>query len=171
MILNSIKYRWYQEQIYIVPQDIVIFMLESHGMGNTDKRTNKTYRFDIPQYDHHHCFLDKRKLASHPFLFVPLCNGGHWWLWIADVKKKAFYVLDPINKKKEEIPESRVKLNEFVEEIDDFGYQYVPNILLHKMNKIRDQVIQTSETIRLPKPSAVLSSPYYKFSSGDLNSK
>ncbi|XP_020978029.1 RNA polymerase II degradation factor 1-like [Arachis ipaensis] len=44
----------------------------------TDKRTNKAYKFYIEQYAHHRQFLDKRKLASHPFLFVPLCNGGHW---------------------------------------------------------------------------------------------
>ncbi|RYR03512.1 hypothetical protein Ahy_B06g082505 [Arachis hypogaea] len=69
MILNEIKCHLYQEQIYIVPLDI---------------------------------------------LFVPVCNRGHWWLWMADVKKKAFYVLDSINKEKKDIAESRVKLNKFV---------------------------------------------------------
>ncbi|KAL4275406.1 hypothetical protein AHAS_Ahas20G0104000 [Arachis hypogaea] len=57
------------------------------------------------------------------------------------------------------------------EEIDDFRYRYGPNLLLHKMNKIRDQVIWESEAIRLPKPSTVLSSLYCKFTSGDLDSK
>ncbi|KAL4305554.1 hypothetical protein AHAS_Ahas16G0089900 [Arachis hypogaea] len=38
------------------------------------------------------------------------------------------------------------------------------------MNKIRDQVIWASEAIRLPKPSAVLSNPYCKFSYADLES-
>ncbi|RYR28702.1 hypothetical protein Ahy_B01g052859 [Arachis hypogaea] len=70
MILNQIKVRRYQEQIYIVPLNIVPF--------------------------------------------VPICNGGHWWLWIADVNKKKFYVLDPINKLPEHIPDSRKKLNKFV---------------------------------------------------------
>ncbi|XP_020969869.1 uncharacterized protein LOC110268278 [Arachis ipaensis] len=125
MILNQIKVRRYQEQIYIVPLDIVQnanigspdsynFMLGTHGVEYTDKKTNKAYRFDIEQYAHHHQFLDKRKLASHPFLFIPICNGAHWWLWIADINKKKFYVLDPINKPKKDIPESRVKLNKFV---------------------------------------------------------
>ncbi|KAL4328969.1 uncharacterized protein DS421_13g413620 [Arachis hypogaea] len=90
-------------------------MLGTHGVKYTDKRTNKAYRFDIEQYAHHRQFLDKRKLASsHPFLFVPICNGGHWWLWIANVNKKKLYVLDPINKKPEDIPDSRKELNKFV---------------------------------------------------------
>ncbi|RYR25955.1 hypothetical protein Ahy_B02g060011 [Arachis hypogaea] len=49
-----------------------------------------------------------------PQLFISVCHGGHWWLWIFDVKKKAFYVLDPIKKKKNEIPQSRITLNKFV---------------------------------------------------------
>ncbi|KAL4394469.1 hypothetical protein AHAS_Ahas02G0155100 [Arachis hypogaea] len=89
-------------------------MLGTHGESYIDERTNKAYRFDIEQYAHHHQFLDKRKLASHPFLFVPICNGAHWWLWIADVSKKKFYVLDPVNKLPEDIPDSRKKLNKFV---------------------------------------------------------
>ncbi|RYR50068.1 hypothetical protein Ahy_A07g036623 [Arachis hypogaea] len=209
------------------------FMLGTHGASDTDKRTNKAYMFDIEQYAYHCQFLDKRKLASYPFLFVPICNGAHWWLWIIDVNKKKFYVLDPINKLPENIPDSRKKLNKFVMrvyagaepliedglgveaeyillndqrtdydcgiyvmkwletidpqkikskkrykyrawtqgEIDCFRYQYGPHILLHKMNKIRDQVIWESEAIRLPKPSAALSSPYCKFTYEDLDSK
>ncbi|RYR65635.1 hypothetical protein Ahy_A03g011561 [Arachis hypogaea] len=43
------------------------FMLGTHGESYIVKRTNKAYRFDIEQYAHHRQFLDKRKLASHPF--------------------------------------------------------------------------------------------------------
>ncbi|RYR62066.1 hypothetical protein Ahy_A04g019404 [Arachis hypogaea] len=114
------------------------FMLGTQGESYIDKSTNKAYRFDIKQYAHHCQFLDKRKLASHPLLFVPICNGAHWWLWITDVNKKKFYVLDPINKLPENIPDSRKKLNKFIGEIDSFRYQYGPHILLHEMNKIRD---------------------------------
>ncbi|RYR04063.1 hypothetical protein Ahy_B06g083602 [Arachis hypogaea] len=217
--------------------DYTNFMLENHGKNYIDQNTNKAYRININQYAHYLHYLDKRKLASHPFLFVPICNGGHWWLWIADVKKKAFDVLDPINKMKDEIPDLRIKLNKFVgfivsqmrvyagtepliedgdgveaeyirlsgqqtnydcgiyimkwletndpqkikkgkryqyknwtqEEIDAFRCEYGPNILFHKMNKIRDQVIRASESIRLSKPSATLSSPFCKFTSGDID--
>ncbi|RYR19698.1 hypothetical protein Ahy_B03g064567 [Arachis hypogaea] len=182
MILNKTKVKRYQETIYIVPLDIV--------------------------YAHHRQFLDKRKLASHPFLFVPICNGAHWWLWIADVNKKKFYVLDSVNKLPEDIHDSRKKLNKFVVrinnfsyeglcwggtlnggwtgsrsrvyptkwstykgEIDSFRYQYGPHLLFHEMNKIRDQVIWESQVIRLPKPSATLSSPYCQYTSGNLDSK
>ncbi|KAL4293208.1 hypothetical protein AHAS_Ahas18G0105100 [Arachis hypogaea] len=208
MILNERKVKRYQEQIYIVPLDIVNCMLETHGVSYIDKSTNKAYRFDIEQYAHNRQFLDKRKLASHPFLFVPICNGGHWWLWIADVNKKKFYVLDPVNKLPEDIPDSRKELNKFVVrinnfsdeglcwggtlnggwpgsrsrvyptkwltykgEIDNFRYQYGPHLLLHEMNKIRDQVILESQAIRLPKSSAALSSPYCQYTFGDLDSK
>ncbi|RYR28474.1 hypothetical protein Ahy_B01g052606 [Arachis hypogaea] len=120
-ILNEIKVRRYQELIYIGPLDIVNFMLGTHGESYIDKSTNKAYRFDIEQYAHHHQFLDKKKLASHSFLFVLICNGAHWWLWIADVNKKKFYVLDPINKLLENIPDSRKKLNKFVVRINNFS--------------------------------------------------
>ncbi|QHN85096.1 uncharacterized protein DS421_16g534370 [Arachis hypogaea] len=95
MILNEIKGHRFQEQIYIVPLDIVMFMLGNYGMDYIDPRTKKAYQFDIDQYADHRRFLDKRKLASHPF-------------------KKKFYVLDPVNKKKKDILESRVKLNKFI---------------------------------------------------------
>ncbi|RYQ83160.1 hypothetical protein Ahy_B10g101785 [Arachis hypogaea] len=104
-----------KEQVHAVN-----FMLGTHGVKYTDKMTNKAYSFNIEQYAHHRQFFDKRKLASHPFLFVPICNGGHWWLWIADVNKKKFYVLDPINKKPEDIPDSRKELNKFVVRFNNF---------------------------------------------------
>ncbi|RYQ80684.1 hypothetical protein Ahy_Scaffold1g106929 [Arachis hypogaea] len=133
MILNQIKVRWYQEQIYIVQLDIVNFMLGTHGKSYTDKNTNKAYWFDIEQYAHHHQFLDKRKLASHPFLFVPICNGAHWWLWIADVNKKKFYVLDLINKLPKDIPNSWKKLNKFV--VSYFLLNY-SNYSVHEMSSV-----------------------------------
>ncbi|QHO24184.1 uncharacterized protein DS421_12g370040 [Arachis hypogaea] len=136
---------------------VMNFMLVTHGESYTDKRTNKAYRFDIEQYAHHRQFLDKRKLASHPFLFVPICNGAHWLLWIANVNKKKFYVLDPVNK----LPEAEyILLNGHAQKIDSFRYQYGPHILLHEMNKIRDQVIWESEAIIFPKSSVALSNPY-----------
>ncbi|RYR26136.1 hypothetical protein Ahy_B02g060294 [Arachis hypogaea] len=159
VMVNSLPVNDFSKHSYIVylinfhPN----FMLVTHGESYTDKRTNKAYRFDIEQYAHHRQFLDKRKLASHPFLFVPICNGAHWLLWIANVNKKKFYVLDPVNK----LPEAEyILLNGHAQKIDSFRYQYGPHILLHEMNKIRDQVIWESEAIIFPKSSVALSNPY-----------
>ncbi|KAL4299214.1 hypothetical protein AHAS_Ahas17G0078500 [Arachis hypogaea] len=180
MILNQIKVRRYQEQIYIVPLDIVNFMLRTHGMEYIDKTTNKTYRFDIEHYVHYRQFLDKRKLASHPF-GEPLIEDG--------LRKEAEYIqlngqrtnydcgiyvmkwLETIDPQKIKSGK-RYKYRAWTQkEIDDFKYQYGPNLLLHEMNKLREQVIWESEAIRLPKPSAALSSPYCEFTTRDLDSK
>ncbi|RYQ83776.1 hypothetical protein Ahy_B10g102609 [Arachis hypogaea] len=82
VILNDIKCSRFQEDIYCVPIDIVMFMLGTHGENYIDPKITKAYRMD--------------------------------WLWIANVQKKAFYVLDPVNKKKDEITDLRIKLNKFV---------------------------------------------------------
>ncbi|QHO06834.1 uncharacterized protein DS421_14g458260 [Arachis hypogaea] len=136
----------------------------------TDKRTNKAYKFYIEQYAHHRQFLDKRKLASHPFLFVPLCNGGHWFNNFPDEGIRWGGTLNGgwTGRGSRVYP---IEWSTYKNEIDDFRYQYGLNLLLHEINKIRDQVIWKSEAIRLSKPSAVLSSPYCKFTSGDLDSK
>ncbi|KAL4288277.1 hypothetical protein AHAS_Ahas19G0270100 [Arachis hypogaea] len=56
------------------------------------------------------------------------------------------------------------------EEIDAFRLEYDPNIIFHKLNKMRDQVIRACEAIRLPKPFATLSNPFCKFTSEDIYS-
>ncbi|RYQ96593.1 hypothetical protein Ahy_B08g092409 [Arachis hypogaea] len=57
-------------------------------------------------------FLDLKKLASHPYIFAPVCYTEHWWIWVADVRKKNFFILDSYHKKCPS--ESRMKLNKFV---------------------------------------------------------
>ncbi|RYR21172.1 hypothetical protein Ahy_B03g066439 [Arachis hypogaea] len=177
LILNGIKTKRYQEKIYIVPMDIMNFIVGTYGENYFDKSTKKAQRFNIQQYDHYCQFLDKRKFASHSFV-------RHWWLWIADVNKKKFYVLDPINKKSEEIPDSRKEINKFVSLIifqmrlyagaeplmEDALGEEAEYIQLNGQ-RTKDKVISKSETIRLTKPSAFLSSPYCKYTSGDLDSK
>ncbi|RYR08583.1 hypothetical protein Ahy_B05g076330 [Arachis hypogaea] len=69
--------RTFEKDIYRVPTDIVMFMLGTHGENYIDPKTNKAYRMDVDQYAQYRQFFDKRKLASHPFLFVSICNGGH----------------------------------------------------------------------------------------------
>ncbi|RYR16479.1 hypothetical protein Ahy_B04g073508 [Arachis hypogaea] len=88
LILNEIKTKRYQEQIYIMPMDIVNFIMGTYGDKYDDKNTKKVHR--------------------------------HWWLWIADVNNKKFYVLDPINKKPDDIPDSRKEINKFVVKFNNF---------------------------------------------------
>ncbi|RYR13203.1 hypothetical protein Ahy_B04g070316 [Arachis hypogaea] len=80
MILNDMKCPRFEKDIYCVSTDIVMFMLGNYGVDYLDPKTKKAYRFDVERYAHQCQFLEKRKLASHPFLFVPICNRGHWWL-------------------------------------------------------------------------------------------
>ncbi|RYR51355.1 hypothetical protein Ahy_A06g026373 [Arachis hypogaea] len=57
-------------------------------------------------------FLDLKKLALHPYIFVLVCYSEHWWIWVADVRKRRFYILDPYHKTCPS--EVRMKLNKFV---------------------------------------------------------
>ncbi|KAL4287782.1 hypothetical protein AHAS_Ahas19G0220600 [Arachis hypogaea] len=142
-------------------------MLGKHNHEYIDPNTKKVYW--INEFVDYVSFLDKQKLASHLFLLAPVCYGGHWWLWITDVKKKVFHVFDSVKKK--DIPEERIVLNKCVEEVDAFRRKYGPTIPLDKVNKLRDKVIEASEAIRIPNLSAALSSHFCKFSSRDIESK
>ncbi|RYR57628.1 hypothetical protein Ahy_A05g023331 [Arachis hypogaea] len=45
-------------------------------------------------------------------IFAPVCHSDHWWLWIADTRKKKFYIVDPVHNKSP--TEERTVLNTFV---------------------------------------------------------
>ncbi|RYR69333.1 hypothetical protein Ahy_A03g015882 isoform A [Arachis hypogaea] len=61
--------------------------------------------FKVEDYPIFIPFLDLKKLASHRYI-------KYWWIWVADVRKKKFYILDPYHK---ECPsKARIKLNTFV---------------------------------------------------------
>ncbi|RYR60288.1 hypothetical protein Ahy_A04g017365 [Arachis hypogaea] len=47
-----------------------------------------------------------------PQIFAPICYMEHWWLSVADVRKKKIYVLDPYHKTCPSEP--IMKLNKFV---------------------------------------------------------
>ncbi|RYR64049.1 hypothetical protein Ahy_A03g010199 [Arachis hypogaea] len=42
-----------------------------------------------------HTFFNLKKLASHPHIFAPVCYTEHWWIWVANVRKKKVCILDP----------------------------------------------------------------------------
>ncbi|RYR67382.1 hypothetical protein Ahy_A03g013720 [Arachis hypogaea] len=47
------------------------------------------------------------------FIFAPFCYSKHWLIWVADVRKRKFYILDPYHKTCSS--EAKMKLNKFVE--------------------------------------------------------
>ncbi|RYQ89060.1 hypothetical protein Ahy_B09g095906 isoform A [Arachis hypogaea] len=54
--------------------------------------------FKVEDYPMFIPFLDLKKLASHQYNFSPICYSEHWWIWVANVRKKKFYILDPYHK-------------------------------------------------------------------------
>ncbi|RYR39001.1 hypothetical protein Ahy_A09g044385 [Arachis hypogaea] len=68
--------------------------------------------FNVEDYPSFIPFLDQKKLASHPYIFAPVCYSDHWWMWVADVRKKKFYILDPYHKTCPS--KARMKLNKFI---------------------------------------------------------
>ncbi|RYQ83665.1 hypothetical protein Ahy_B10g102430 [Arachis hypogaea] len=95
--MNNKKIEKSEKLIYCLLPDIVNAALLSHEGKFIHPKTNKP--FQIKDYQDYIPFLDKKKLASHPFIFFRVCYARYWWLWMADVEKKKFYVLDPLNKK------------------------------------------------------------------------
>ncbi|RYR43460.1 hypothetical protein Ahy_A08g039869 [Arachis hypogaea] len=88
-------------------------VLRNHGGGEFLHLKNKK-PFDIQGYKMFIPYLDMKKLASHPYpyVFVLVCYEEHWWIWMTDVKKRKFHVIDPYHKT---CPlKERMKLNRFV---------------------------------------------------------
>ncbi|RYR13597.1 hypothetical protein Ahy_B04g070509 isoform B [Arachis hypogaea] len=69
-------------------------------------------QFMVEDYPMFIPFLDLKKLASHPYIFAPVCYSEHWWIWVADVRKRNFYILDLYHKMCPS--KERMKLNKFV---------------------------------------------------------
>ncbi|QHO01797.1 uncharacterized protein DS421_13g418240 [Arachis hypogaea] len=128
-------------------------------------KTKKPFR--VEDYPMFIPFLDLKKLASHPYIFAPICYSEHWWLWVANVRKRKFYILDPYHKTCPS--EARMKLNKFVDVVDHFKVEYVFRILFHEMNQDRVEAIRGSDAIRLSKPSSLLLSPYCQIDSYDID--
>ncbi|MED6221539.1 hypothetical protein PIB30_055786 [Stylosanthes scabra] len=103
-------------------------------------------------------------------LFAPILYSHHWWLYVLDVKKRKFYVLDSLNPKTTGSSE-RMKLNRFADELADFREQIVKYILLHHDNFYRTKAVEASEPRqRTSRPSHALQSPYMELNSSDLES-
>ncbi|QHN76982.1 uncharacterized protein DS421_19g648670 [Arachis hypogaea] len=55
------------------------------------------------------------------------------------------------------------------DEVDHFRVEYASWILFHEMNQDKGEAIRGSNTIRLPKPSSLLLSPYCQIDSKDID--
>ncbi|KAL4396748.1 hypothetical protein AHAS_Ahas01G0122900 [Arachis hypogaea] len=102
MILNDIKCPQFEKDIYYVPTDIVETMARI-TLIQRPRRPTGSMSIDV----HTNASVLTKENSHRIYL-------GYWWLWIADVRKKEFYVLDSANKKKKEIPDLRIKLNKIV---------------------------------------------------------
>ncbi|QHO19017.1 uncharacterized protein DS421_11g325320 [Arachis hypogaea] len=128
-------------------------------------KNNKPFR--VEDYPMFIPFLDLQKLKSHRYIFTPVCHSFHWWLWIADTRKRKFYIVDPLHNKSPS--DARTVLNTFVDEVDHFRVEYASRILFHDMNLDKDEAIRGSNAIRLSKPSLLLLSSYCQIDSQDVD--
>ncbi|RYR28283.1 hypothetical protein Ahy_B01g052401 [Arachis hypogaea] len=100
-----------QEEVYCLPPDIVNMALANHPEGVfLQPKNNKPFR--VEDYPMFIPFLDLQKLKSHRYIFTPVCHSFHWWLWIADTRKRKFYIVDPLHNKSPS--DARTVLNTFV---------------------------------------------------------
>ncbi|KAL4288071.1 hypothetical protein AHAS_Ahas19G0249500 [Arachis hypogaea] len=102
LILNQKNDKRFREQSMAVSK---------HPNGEfISPKTNK--EFKVEDYPMFIPFIDGKKLASHRYIFAPVCYSGHWWLWVIDTTKGRFYILDPLHKKSPS--DERKQLNKFI---------------------------------------------------------
>ncbi|QHN87292.1 uncharacterized protein DS421_16g553780 [Arachis hypogaea] len=111
-IVNQQNIQMFQEEVYCLPPDIVNMALANHPQGVfLQPKNNKPFRMeDYPMFIP---FLDLQKLKSHRYIFAPVFHSHHWWLWIADTRKRKFYIVDPLHNKSPS--DARTVLNTFVD--------------------------------------------------------
>ncbi|KAL4394092.1 hypothetical protein AHAS_Ahas02G0117400 [Arachis hypogaea] len=174
LILNQQNIKRFQEEIYCLPPDIVNMAIGNHPNGQfLQPKTNKPFRME--DYTMFIPFLDLKKLASHPYIFAPVCYSNHWWLWVADARKRKFYILDPYHKTCPS--DARMNLNKFIgyvisrmiDKVDHYRVEYASRILFHEMNQDKAEAIRGSDAIKLSKPSSLLLSPYCQIDSNDID--
>ncbi|QHN92778.1 uncharacterized protein DS421_17g586870 [Arachis hypogaea] len=97
-------------------QNIQRFQEENMALANhlegvfLQPKNNKPFR--VEDYPMFIPFLDLQKLKSHRYIFTPVCHSFHWWLWIADTRKRKFYIVNPLHNKSPS--KERTVLNTFV---------------------------------------------------------
>ncbi|KAL4329769.1 hypothetical protein AHAS_Ahas13G0333200 [Arachis hypogaea] len=110
-IINQQNIPRFQEEVYCLPSDILNMALTNHPDGVFLQPKNDK-PFSVKDYSMFIPFLDLQKLKSHRYIFAPVCYSHHWWLWIADTRKRKFYIVDPLHNKSPS--DARTALNKFV---------------------------------------------------------
>ncbi|RYR04434.1 hypothetical protein Ahy_B06g084158 isoform A [Arachis hypogaea] len=111
LIINQENIKRFQEEIYCLPPNIVNMAIGNHPGGEFLRPKSKK-PFKVEDYPMFIPFLDRKNLASHPYIFAHVSYSEHWWMWVADIRKKKFYILDPYHKTCPS--KSKMKLNKFI---------------------------------------------------------
>ncbi|MED6220091.1 hypothetical protein PIB30_041558 [Stylosanthes scabra] len=79
-------------------RDVAVRMFEKHGQSWMDIEKNRPHDIaSLVNHQEYMVYLDKNKLLTHRFLFAPILFSEHWWLYVQDVEKRDFFVLDSKN--------------------------------------------------------------------------
>ncbi|MED6205974.1 hypothetical protein PIB30_022717 [Stylosanthes scabra] len=97
-ILNNEQNEWFEKFVYCVPPEILVRMFEKHGHSWMDNEKNRPHDIaTLVNHQEYMVYLNKHKLLMHRFLFAPILCSQHWWLYVLDVEKRDFFVLDSKN--------------------------------------------------------------------------
>ncbi|QHO22900.1 uncharacterized protein DS421_12g359070 [Arachis hypogaea] len=80
LILNQQNIKRFEEEIYCLPPNIVNMAIGNHPNGEFLQPKSKK-PFNVEDYPMFIPFLDRKKLASHPYIFALVCYSNHWWIW------------------------------------------------------------------------------------------
>ncbi|KAL4276031.1 hypothetical protein AHAS_Ahas20G0166500 [Arachis hypogaea] len=117
--------------------------------------------FKVEDYPIFIPFLDRTKLASHPYGYV--ISRIRVYIGGTSQDKRSYDCAVYVMKWFEIIKPQNA-------EVDHFRDEFASRILFHEMNSDRDTAIRGSEAMRLSKPSAALLSPYCQVDLYDIDS-
>ncbi|MED6201323.1 hypothetical protein PIB30_093784 [Stylosanthes scabra] len=97
-ILNKEQNERFEKFVYCVPPEIMVRMFEKHNQSWMDTKNNRPHAIaSLVNHEEYMVYLDKKKLLTHRFIFAPILFSEHWWLYVMDIEKREFFVLDSKN--------------------------------------------------------------------------
>ncbi|MED6176743.1 hypothetical protein PIB30_091150, partial [Stylosanthes scabra] len=141
LILNREPLNIFQNEVYIMPPDVLTTMFGIYKEKFTNPATNRPFLItECENMKEHLKLVDKQKLQTHPYIFAPVLYQEHWWMYILDVLHRRFYVVDS---KKITCPSSdRRNMNRFAGNIIDQVMVYAgTSSLLLKETKTRPRQV------------------------------